>query len=228
MPHALITGASRGIGAALARDLAAQGWNVTGTRRAPAAPPPGDCGISHWLALDLADPDAAQAAALGFGDGPLDLLVCNAGVYPDRSTRLCTTAPAARAADMTEAFAINATGVILTVEAFLPALRRASSAKIAIIASQMGSSTRAPGGSYAYRASKAAAVNIGRNLARDLGRDGIAVGIYHPGWVQTDMGGDGADIDAATSARGLSARIRALTAATSGCFEDYTGRPIPL
>jgi NAD(P)-dependent dehydrogenase (short-subunit alcohol dehydrogenase family) len=53
----------------------------------------------------------------------------------------------------------------------------------------MGSSERAPGGSYIYRASKAAATNLGRNLATDLAPRGIAVGIYHPGWVRTDMGG---------------------------------------
>ncbi len=236
MPQALITGASRGIGLALARELAAQGWAVTGTRRDMSAPSPAPSpasaseaiGTLHWLPLDLTDPRAAQAAATAFGPVPLDLLVCNAGVYPDRSSRLGTANAEDRAADMAEAFAVNVTGVILTVEAFLPALRRAAGAKIAIISSQMGSSARAPGGSYAYRASKAAAVNLGRNLARDLGPDGIAVGIYHPGWVQTDMGGQGADIDPATSARGLAARFAALGPATSGIFEDYAGRPIPV
>ena len=57
--------------------------------------------------------------------------------------------------------------------------------------------------------------------------DGIAIGIYHPGWVVTDMGGSSADIDIATSAKGLAARFDALTLATTGCFEDYAGRAIP-
>jgi NAD(P)-dependent dehydrogenase (short-subunit alcohol dehydrogenase family) len=91
----------------------------------------------------------------------------------------------------------------------------------------MGSSARAPGGSYIYRASKAAVVNLGRNLAADLRRDGIALGIYHPGWVQTDMGGMGADITPAQSAAGLQARMAQLSLQNSGCFESYDGAALP-
>jgi NAD(P)-dependent dehydrogenase (short-subunit alcohol dehydrogenase family) len=77
----------------------------------------------------------------------------------------------------------------------------------------MGSSDRAAnGGSYIYRASKAAATNLGRNLATDLAPRGIAVGIYHPGWVRTDMGGTGADISLEESVAGLMARFDALVA----------------
>ncbi|MDE3121297.1 MAG: SDR family oxidoreductase, partial [Paracoccaceae bacterium] len=100
-------------------------------------------------------------------------------------------------------------------------------AKIAILSSQMASDTRAPGGSYIYRASKAAVLNLGRNLAADLKSEGIAVGIYHPGWVRTDMGGPGASIDADEAARGLIARFAALSIATTGCFETWDGRPHP-
>jgi NAD(P)-dependent dehydrogenase (short-subunit alcohol dehydrogenase family) len=99
---------------------------------------------------------------------------------------------------------------------------------VAVIASVMGSQARAPGGSYIYRSSKAAAVNVARNLAADLQPEGIAVGAYHPGWVRTDMGGSGADIDVLTSAKGLSARFDALSVASTGCFESYDGTTIPL
>ena len=81
-----------------------------------------------------------------------------------------------------------------------------SGAKIAIISSQMASQERAPGGSYIYRASKAAALNLGRNLSSDLAGEGIAVGIYHPGWVSTDMGGATAPTTVEASAAGLIAR----------------------
>ena len=91
----------------------------------------------------------------------------------------------------------------------------------------MGSQARAPGGAYVYRASKAAALNVARNLSRDLARDGIAVGAYHPGWVRTDMGGAAADIDADQSAEGLVARFEELTAATTGCFRNWDGADIP-
>ena len=89
----------------------------------------------------------------------------------------------------------------------------------------MASHERAPGGSYIYPASKAAALNLGRNLAADLRGDGIAVGIYHPGWVQTDMGGAAAAISVDEAADGLIDRFSALSRDTTGCFETYDGRP---
>ena len=88
-------------------------------------------------------------------------------------------------------------------------------------------SNGASGGSLIYRASKAAAVNLGRNLAVELKGQGISVGIYHPGWVQTDMGGASAAITPAQSAAGLIERIHALGPATTGCFETWDGTPFP-
>ena len=78
-----------------------------------------------------------------------------------------------------------------------------------------------------YRASKAAVLNLGRNLAQELAGEGLPVGIYHPGWVQTDMGGANADIDANTSATGLVQQIEQLSMATSGVYEDYKGDALP-
>ena len=155
---------------------------------------------------------------------PVDLLICNAGIYPDKGQVLDTGYPAAMWA---ETFATNVTGVFLTVQALLPNLRAAEAAKIAIISSQMASHARAPGGSYIYRASKAAALNLGRNLAADLAPEGIAVGIYHPGWVRTDMGGAAAEIPVAESAEGLLARFAALDMGTTGCFQTWDGRDHP-
>jgi len=103
----------------------------------------------------------------------------------------------------------------------------AARGKIAIISSQMASDTRAPGGSYIYRASKAAVLNLGRNLATDLKSKGVAVGIYHPGWVRTDMGGSAADISETEAATGLVQRFDALSLATTGCFETWDGRAHP-
>lgn len=109
---------------------------------------------------------------------PIDLLICNAGVYLDKGHVMAGGYPAQIWAD---SFATNVTGVFLTVQNLLPNLRLASHAKIAIISSKMASDTLAPGGAYLYRASKAAVLNLGRNLASDLKAEGIAVGIYHPG-----------------------------------------------
>lgn len=209
--HVLITGANRGIGAGLAAAYRAQGADVTATARA--AP-----GMAR---LDVTDPASLDALSRQMEGRALDLLICNAGVYLDKGQSLAGGyAPALWA----ESFAVNVTGVFLSVQAFLPHLAQARAPKIAIIASQMGSSTRAPGGSYIYRATKAAAINLGRNLASDLKPQGIAVGVYHPGWVQTDMGGASAEITPAEAVAGLMARFDALGLATTGCFETWDGR----
>ncbi|WP_108816404.1 SDR family NAD(P)-dependent oxidoreductase [Loktanella sp. Alg231-35] len=212
----LITGANRGIGKAMFDGYAAQGEKVFGTHRAPDA--------GQLLKLDVTDPASQNALAGKLSDDPIDLLVCNAGVYLDKFEDLSGGFPAAMWA---QSFAANVTGVFLTIQNLLPHLMRAQNAKIAIISSQMASQTRAPGGSYIYRASKAAVLNLGRNLASDLKPRGIAVGIYHPGWVRTDMGTNNAEISVTEGAEGLMHRFAALTLDTTGVFETWDGRDHP-
>jgi NAD(P)-dependent dehydrogenase (short-subunit alcohol dehydrogenase family) len=210
----LITGANRGIGAGLADAYGARRDSVLATARQAA-----DC-----LPLDVSDPASVKALAARLEGHRIDTLICNAGVYPDKGQSLDTGYPTAMWA---EVFAVNVTGVFLTVQALLPNLAASETPKIAIVSSQMGSDTLAPGGSYIYRASKAAALNLGRNLAADLRPRGIAVGIYHPGWVRTDMGTDAAEIDLAESVSGLIDRFDALSMATTGVFETWDGRAHP-
>ncbi|MCX7567636.1 SDR family NAD(P)-dependent oxidoreductase [Sulfitobacter sp. F26169L] len=210
----VITGASRGIGAGLASHYRAQGLEVMGTSRSLAAD----------FTLDVTHPSHHSEMARALGEKPVELLVCNAGVYLDKGDNLET----GYGADLwAQSFATNGTGVFLAIQALLPHLRRASSPRIAIISSQMASSELAPGGSYIYRASKAAVLNLGRNLATDLKPEGIAVGIYHPGWVQTDMGGDAAAITVEESVAGLVERFASLNVETTGSFETWDGRAHP-
>jgi len=117
-------------------------------------------------------------------------------------------------------------GPYLVTRALLPHVERGTGRRIAIVSSAMGSTAGAKGNAYPYRASKAAAVNVARNLAAELKGRGIAVGAYHPGWVRTDMGGSGADISVEESASGLLARFEALSLATTGVFEDHRGEGI--
>ncbi|QIE45101.1 SDR family oxidoreductase [Pseudohalocynthiibacter aestuariivivens] len=210
--HVMITGANRGIGAGLAAAYADRGDQVTGTSRRG-----GDL-----ARLDVTDPTQHRDLAASLEGRAVDLLVCNAGVYLDKGHAIETGYDAALWA---ETFAANVTGVFLTVQAILPELERSEQPKIAIISSQMASQTHAPGGSYIYRASKAAALNLGRNLATDLRPRGIAVGIYHPGWVRTDMGGGSASIGTEDSVRGLMARFDELNMQTTGTFLTWDGQP---
>ncbi|MFW8594985.1 SDR family oxidoreductase [Cribrihabitans neustonicus] len=208
--HVVVTGSSRGIGKELAKQLAAAGHEVTGTSR----------DHSSGVRLDVTDPGQQARFAAQLKGRPVDLLVCNAGVYLDKAMALEDYTAEVWA----KTLAANVTGVFLTVQALLPNLRLAEAPRIAIISSQMASQVRAQGGSYAYRASKAAALNIGRNLATDLKPEGIAVGIYHPGWVRTGMGGDEGEISVAESAAGLMHEFEMLCLDTTGCFHTWDGR----
>ncbi len=208
----VITGANRGIGKALAERYRNRGDDVIGTARDDSA----------QIKLDVAEPAHHAAMAERLIGQPVDLLICNAGVYLDKGHGI-----EEYPADMwAQTFATNVTGVFLTVQSLLPNLR-AARGRIAILSSQMASHTRAPGGSYIYRASKAAALNLGRNLAADLQGEGIAVGIYHPGWVQTDMGGSAAAITVDQAVEGLIERFDTLNLDSSGCFETYDGQAHP-
>lgn len=222
MQTILVTGANRGIGRALAETYAARGDRAIATaRRVDNAP--ARAGLSYHP-LDVTDPDSCDRLAATLADVPIDVLICNAGVLEGRGR---VEDPAYTRDAWMGQLMTNVAGVFFTVRAALPNLRHSGRARVAIISSIMGSSERAPGGTYAYRASKAGAINLARNLAVDLAADGIAVGVYHPGWVQTDMGGARADITVGESVAGLVSRIDALSLATTGVFEDYRGDPIP-
>ena len=212
----LITGANRGIGKALFDGYTSAGETVIGTHRAS------DHG--QMRELDVTAPASHKNLAQRIENTAIDLLICNAGVYQDKGQSLNDGFAAELWAT---GFATNVTGVYLTIQHLLPNLRRAPNAKVAIISSQMASHTRAPGGSYIYRASKAAVLNLGRNLASDLKPEGISVGIYHPGWVQTDMGGSTAAITVQESQAGLMERFADLNIATTGCFETWDGQAHP-
>jgi NAD(P)-dependent dehydrogenase (short-subunit alcohol dehydrogenase family) len=209
--HIVVVGASRGIGAGLAQHYREAGHKVTGTGRS----------VVSDIQLDVTRPSDHAMMAASLADQPIDLLVCNAGVLFDRTEGLDEGYNAEMWASM---FATNVTGVFLSVQVMMPMLRLAAAPKIAIISSQLASTTHAGGGQYIYRSSKAAVLNLGRNLATDLRDEGIAVGIYHPGWVQTDMGGAEADITINESVQGLGARFDDLSVQTTGCFETWDGR----
>lgn len=214
----LITGANRGIGKGLADAWKKAGAEVIGTARS-------EPGMEQ---LDVADPNSVSALGKRLEGQSVSTLVCNAGILLDRHEQLDDGYPPELWA---KHFQVNVTGVFLTVQALLPNLRLAlgsgATPKIAIISSKLGSQTSAGGGRYIYRASKAAALNLGRNLAMDLREQGIAVGIYHPGWVATDMGGSQAEVSVEQSVAGLRGQIDNLTLAETGCFKAWNGQDLP-
>ena len=223
----LITGIGRGIGRELARALLQRGDRVVGTLRDLGKIP------SEWsdviaggqlrlLALDVRDGASIREAAASL-DEPIDVLVNNAGIIgPQRQSTL----------DMDfegflETLNVNTLGPLRVVQAFLPHLRRAKAAKIITISSRMGSLSHAKSDRIAYRASKAAVNKVIQGVATDLQPEGIISVSVHPGWVQTDMGGSGADISVQDSAAGLMALIDRIALGDSGSFFDWQGDRVP-
>lgn len=222
MKRVAITGANRGIGLEMVKQLSANGDEILACIRSPetAVSLEGLKGVSIAV-VDVSDPASCEKAATAFG--PLDLLVCNAGQYRVRG-RLDD--PNYTAENWAEVLATNVSGAFFTTRAFLPFLAKPGG-KIAIISSRMGSNTDSvSGGSYIYRASKAAATNLASNLAVDLKQDGVAVGAYHPGHVGTDMGGETAPVTPSDSAAGLLNQFHALSLENTGTYAEYNGNKL--
>lgn len=217
----LITGTNRGIGLEMARQALAKGWTVYGSARGEVTDP--DAHICHHpnfhdQVFDVTDHDAVRAAAAGI-DAPIDILINNAGVIgPKRQSTL----------DMdfdgfAETLAVNTLAPLAVAQAFLPQLKQSPNPRILTISSQMGRMSYAKSDQIAYRASKAAVNKVMQGLATDLKPMGVAVALVHPGWVRTDMGGAGADIDTSESASGILTLAEALTLEGTGQFYNWDG-----
>jgi len=190
MSTVVVTGAGRGIGAELCRQVVAAGDRLVACPRTADAPEldPETRRRALVIPMDVADePSVVQAAAAIEAEAnEVDLLIHNAGVYPRESVPFDRLDPDG----IVRAFRINALGALRVTAALLPLLRRGKEKRVAALTSRMGSiDDNRSGGSYAYRMSKAALNMAVRNLAHELGREGFIVVAIHPGWVRTRMGG---------------------------------------
>ena len=219
MTTALITGANRGIGLSLCRLLAGRGVQVIAACRQP-SDALGSLGVRIVRGVELTSDEAVAGLAQELSDQAIDLMVLNAGILR-RETLEDLDFERIR-----EQLEVNALGPLRVVKALLP--RLAPGAKIALITSRMGSiGDNTSGGAYGYRMSKAALNMAGVSLAHDLKNRGIAVGIFHPGYVRTDMTRQSGDIDPDTAAEQLLARIDELSLERSGRFLHARGEPLP-
>jgi NAD(P)-dependent dehydrogenase (short-subunit alcohol dehydrogenase family) len=214
----LVTGCNRGIGLELCRQLAARGDSVIAVCRSASAELDA-LGVRVESGVELSDEACIGALAQRLDGLPLDGAILNAGILEaDDLAQL--NAEAVR-----RQFEVNALAPLLLSRALLANL--SSGSKLALITSRMGSiDDNGSGGYYGYRMSKTALNMAGRSLAIDLGPRGIAVAILHPGMVATRMVGF-SGIPPAEAARGLLARIDALTLASSGSFWHANGELLP-
>ncbi len=233
--HCLVTGANRGIGLEFVRQLLARGDRVVATCRHPGKAAALNTltgeypGRLHVLPLDVASEksraELVRELPLVCGDAvekpAIDLLINNAGVLHsgERFGQLS-------AAHLDDSFRTNASGPLLLTEALAATL--SDGATVANVSSTLGSiANTAQFGTPSYNISKAAQNMASVLLAHALrGRD-IRVVALHPGWVQTEMGGDGAQITAAASVAGLLRVIDGLTLDDSGRFLDWQGQTQP-
>jgi NAD(P)-dependent dehydrogenase (short-subunit alcohol dehydrogenase family) len=229
MTTVLVTGANRGIGLEFVRQYAADGADVIACCRDPSAASElkalvgASGGNVRVMKLDVASEGDISALKTALGGQPIDILINNAGI----SGPLRQSADDIDLEGWLETFRVNTVAPVVVSQALHANLRAGAGKKLAAITSQLGSTASNGGQRYAYRSSKAALNNAMRGLSQDWARDGIAVGIYHPGWVRTDMGGASAPVTPEASVRGLRQRIAELNPATSGAYVDYSGTPLP-
>ncbi len=226
VPIALVSGANRGIGLEVTRQLAALGHTVhLGARdlaagRDAAAGIPGDVRV---VQLDVTDPTGIDDAVAGIADrhGRLDVLVNNAAIHYDSWHR--ASDPDFRVVH--EALDTNLFGAWRLTIAVLPLLRTGDRPRIVNVSSGAGALADMGGGLPAYRTSKVALNALTRMLADELAADGILVNAVCPGWVATDMGGPGGRPVADGAAGIVWAATLPDDGPTGGFFRDR--RPIP-
>lgn len=225
MATILITGANRGVGLELARGYADRGDRVLACCRDPRSAQAlnelADTRDSLSIhGVQLADAGSVKGLRDAIGDTAIDVLLNNAG----------TPGPAFETQTLmnmdydgwAETFAVNTMAPLRMLQTFHDNLKRAGG-KAITITSQFGALAFDVPIAYAYSSSKAAVNKVMRMGSQELAKEGIAVGLIHPGWVRTDMGGPKGELSPEESATGIIKVIDGITLENTGCFMKWNG-----
>lgn len=224
MSTILITGANRGIGLELTRRYAEAGHTVLAccrsagealTELAKKQPKVRVCPV------EIAKPESVAALKKSLGDQPIDILINNAGTQGPQPQN--QSLEEMDFDGWAETFAVNTMAPLRLLQTFHSNLRAAAHPKVVTITSQMGALSLDMTMMYAYCASKAAVNKVMRLASVELAREGIAVGLIHPGWVRTEMGGAGAALSVEESVDGVLRVIDSLDLENTGFFRKWNG-----
>ncbi|MCA9633530.1 MAG: SDR family oxidoreductase [Myxococcales bacterium] len=216
----VITGANRGIGLELTRQLAARGADVVAICRKSSAELDAVKGVRVEPGIDVTTDEGIAELPRRVGEHTIDLLLNNAGLLEVDALGNID------ADSIRRQFEVNSLAPVRVTAALQSKLTKGS--KVAVVSSRMGSiADNTSGRMYGYRMSKAAANAAGKSLAQELQPEGVAVVILHPGYVKTDMTGGNGNIGPDEAAKGLIARIDELTLASSGRFMHANGEELP-
>jgi NAD(P)-dependent dehydrogenase (short-subunit alcohol dehydrogenase family) len=221
VPTALIIGASRGIGREMARQYLAEGWRVIATARSSVQCASLSAMGAQALLLDVASAESIAALGWNLDDEKLDAAWLVAGVYGPRHDGFPSEA------DFDAVMRTNVLAAMRLLPLVAPMVAEARG-KLAVLSSRMGSiGARTAAIGTLYRASKAALNSVLKDASLVFGPQGATCVAFHPGWVQTDMGGTSAEIPVEASVAGLRATFAGLSASDNGTFLNYDGTPIP-
>lgn len=220
----VITGANRGIGFAMSKIFSQQGHSVYALCRNSSDKlnklASQSANVHVITDVDVATDGGIAAMTSSLKGLNIDILICNAGILRDEQLGNINIET------IREQFEVNAIAPLRIVDALSRQFKPGS--KVAMITSRMGSiADNGSGGRYGYRMSKAALNAAAMSLSKDLQGKNVAVGIFHPGYVQTDMVNNSGDISADESAGKLVNLILELTMEETGVFKHSNGQVLP-
>lgn len=217
--NTLIIGANRGIGLALVQNLVKNGHTVYATTRKESAEL-ATLTDHVFTGVDVSDDNCFEELVAKIPDHSLDVIISNAGIWTSETIDDFDTQT------MLHAVNVNAISAMRVAKHLRSKLKNPG--KLVLMTSRMGSiEDNGSGGRYSYRLSKTALNAVGKSLSIDLKPEGVAIGIIHPGSVQTDMGSAKSLLTAAESAEGILERTTELNLENTGTFWHVHGDVLP-